>query len=400
MKYFNKKPVVLIFSEIKWEWSHTITQKLALQLSAHYNVIYISSRRELREAFKKILQIKIWKNMLKKINNSLLIVQAPIVFPKIYKINNFDYFVNRLYHFFVKCTAKIVWGKSKIIILVFEPHFSDYINFYNYDKMIYFPYDHFGKYTYFNSDKKTDTQISNHDIEHALIEKADFFYTVSENLSNYYYEKYKFRPKIIPNATSNNYFIDEINPSLAKKADDLLKGIPGIKVGYSGGIKGVLQLESVINISKEFPSHSFVFMGRIIYTNIPEFDEKLKLLFDIKNVYYIGQQSAELLPYLLKRMDILIMLYSSSKNVWTYYGDPAKLFEYMATGKPIFSTPHPVVNKYSNYITIFNNDEDFKVLLEQASALKNSIARNKRIMLARLNTWETRVKEIKKDIEA
>lgn len=394
----NKKPVFILFTTIKWDWSHTITQKIALELSRKFNVIYVNPRSELREIIKNILKIDSWKGFLKKVNNNLLVIQGPLFFPKIYRYKWFDQVFNYLFHCFVKLFTNFNAIKTKKNLIIFEPEFSEHFHYYDKYDLIYYPYDCFDKYVSKSIENKITASSPLSRCEDSLISKAKLFYTVSEKLADYFEKKYNRRPIVLPNATSKLYFLDKIDKNLEEKSIILLSGIPGKKIGYSGSIKGVLELEYIIYAAKKLPNYSFVFMGDIIKTNLKEYDQKIERLFSLNNVYHLGLQPVQLLPYLLSRMDALLMVYSAAKDVWTYYGDPAKLFEYMATGRPIFSSPHPVVDQYCDCVSIVSNYDDFVSGLNDLSFSSFLAKSESQIILARQNTWEDRIIKICEDL--
>ena len=74
----------------------------------------------------------------------------------------------------------------------------------------------------------------------------------------------------------------------------------------------------------------------------------------------------------------------------THYRSPLKLYEYLATGKPIVSTEHPEVNEFGHVVTIaprsqFGEAVEFVL---QKDSLENQRLRMK---IARENSWDARV---------
>jgi glycosyltransferase involved in cell wall biosynthesis len=102
---------------------------------------------------------------------------------------------------------------------------------------------------------------------------------------------------------------------------------------YSGTLGWAHSLETVIEAARQLtdqPDIKFVFVGE---------GEKRAALegmvrdYGLKNVEFIGSQPLETIPYFLKTSDVLI---ESLKDVPVTKGTfPAKLFEYMASGRPI-----------------------------------------------------------------
>lgn len=102
---------------------------------------------------------------------------------------------------------------------------------------------------------------------------------------------------------------------------------------YSGTLGWAHSLETVIEAARQLtdqPDIQFAFVG--------EGEKRLALEgmvrdYGLKNVTFIGSQPLEIIPYFLKTSDVLI---ESLKDVPVTKGTfPAKLFEYMASGRPI-----------------------------------------------------------------
>ena len=406
----RKKVVFLSFTAVEWEGHWTITQKMAVAISRRYLVFHINPRKELRHIMANIFELKGWLKFVTKVNNSLIVISPPNFFPKIYKWARIDRLIEKGYHAFVRCVVNIYSFKPRLILYIWEPAFSNFVAFYKDCQIVYHPYDMFNKYVYSSGCIKNDSQQTGigdkiaqiggpSEEERSLINKATVFCTVSKKLCEYYANTCGRVPFFMPNAADLEYFMQKgVNDVLARKARATMSKIPGIKLGYSGSLKGVLELDIVINVAKKNKDFSFVFIGKLIKTNIQQYDEKLEILLSLDNVYHLGHQEVTILPYLLREMDILMMIYSQNRSVWTYYGHPAKLFEYMATGKPIISTPHPAITEYSDLIAIVRNESEMVVAAKKMLSDVDEEKRKLRMEVAFENTWEKRVEKLAEDL--
>ncbi len=397
---------VLSFSATKWDGHWGITHKMVSELSQDHKVVYVTPRKEIRIIVKEIFQKLPRERSIRKINRNFLLIESPPFFPKIYRYPNIDLFIEKIYHYFISLICFIFAPRMKRLVYIWEPEYSFFINWYKKDCTLFHAYDNYSLYTYTSESgqNKDQTHESSIRTEHKkneenLIRNVSLFYAVSEELCNYYEENYNRRPKLLPNAVENDYFLEKIDESLKEDGRKLIEAIPGYKIGYSGSIKGVLDIDIIIDSAKELKEFSFVFFGKAIYTNIKEYDDKLRNLISLKNVYYLGNQDRKILPYLLAEMDLLLMVYSNRKDVWTYYSDPAKLFEYMAIGKPIISTPQPVINKYGRYINIVNNADDFiKTARDICTSQCKTVAREMKDVAGK-NMWKHRVAVVEDDFK-
>ena len=115
-------------------------------------------------------------------------------------------------------------------------------------------------------------------------------------------------------------------------------------------------------------------------------------IMELNNVKWLGFQSYAELPEYLALCDVLILPYKLNK--FTECVLPAKVFECLATGKPVVSTALLELKPYEEYFTIAKSKEEFLSGLEDA--LNNDTEENKqqRIAFARVNTWDDRFKSI------
>ncbi len=128
------------------------------------------------------------------------------------------------------------------------------------------------------------------------------------------------------------------------------------------------------------------------------YDNKLDRLFALPNVRHLGAFDVEMLPALLRRMDLLMMLYSQDRDVWTFYSGPAKLFEYMAIGKPILSTPHPAVEPYRRFITLVEDGGEFVSAVRAWERAPDAQRLAEMSEEARRYLWEDRARTILLDL--
>lgn len=393
----NQKYLFISFTETKWDGSHMIRQKLMSEISKSNKVVYVNPREGIRAVFYDFIQYKKLNFGLKKINRNLLVIESPLMFPKIYKFNKLDNIIEWLYHWFIKLISTVHGRNCKKYLYIWEPSFSLFRKYYKRYEYIYHIYDLFSLYTTKqckNYNKKSDYQN-----ELDLVQNAFLFYAVSNEICEFYHKKFDRRPTLLPNATSNMYLDVKNDFTLLNEARSLIERIPNTRIGYCGSLKGVLNLDIMLESVSLMKDFSFVFIGKTIYTNIKEYDGKVDTLLSYNNVYHLGHCHVELLPYLLNKMDILMLIYSSDKEVWTYYGDPAKLFEYMAMGKPIISTPHPVVNKYSKFISIVDNSKQFVAVANELKRNSNSKLYDEMVEVAKKNKWSDRVNSLLDDIQ-
>ena len=159
----------------------------------------------------------------------------------------------------------------------------------------------------------------------------------------------------------------------------------------------------ILKIAKAFPQFNFLLVG-----GDPEDTERVKAEAaekEITNVILTGFIPNEKLPLYQAAADILIMPYqqkisASSGGDIASYLSPMKLFEYMASERPILSTDLPVLREIlneSNSILLSADDPGAWVqaiaMLEGSPELRQSLARNAKLNVDQY-TWQYRINSI------
>ncbi len=165
---------------------------------------------------------------------------------------------------------------------------------------------------------------------HALYRRADHIVSVTEGITEYLKTLGLPGSRITTIKSGvDKEFLDAHSNGIRRKYGWEGKYI----VLYSGTLGWAHSLETIIEAARQLvdqPDIVFVFAGD---------GQKRQALegmvrdYGLKNVYFIGLQPLESIPYFLKASDVLV---HSMKDVPVTKGSlPTKLFEYMASGKPI-----------------------------------------------------------------
>ncbi|MCD6471081.1 glycosyltransferase family 4 protein, partial [bacterium] len=119
-----------------------------------------------------------------------------------------------------------------------------------------------------------------------------------------------------------------------------------------------------------------------------------------ENIYFIEFQKQEKVPIYLKAADILVLPNSATEEISKSYTSPLKLFEYMASKRPIvasnLSSIREIVNE--NDVLFFrpNDEKDLALKIEKLiydKALQNRLIKNA-YRKVKNYTWEKRAKKI------
>lgn len=230
--------------------------------------------------------------------------------------------------------------------------------------------------------------------ENRLIEKSDLVFVTSKAL----YErcsKYNNRVYSFPFAVNFSEFekIRLENEMIPKELKDIKHPI----VGYIGGIHRWIDQISIKEMAEKYRDYSFVFIGPL-QTNV-------SLLSNFKNIYFLGKKEHERLPLFIKYFDVCLVPYLVAEHTNNVY--PTKLNEYLAMGKPVVSTELPEVKmfnkEYGDIVYVAKDRMEFSDYVYKAITEDKEILIEKRIDVARQNSWENRIEKmsdlVKKTIE-
>lgn len=158
-------------------------------------------------------------------------------------------------------------------------------------------------------------------------------------------------------------------------------------IGYYGALARWFDYSLYEEVARRRPEFAFVLIG-------PDHDGTLDAsgLPDLPNVHWLGPKPYEHLPRYLGYFDVATIPFRL--NAITHATSPLKLFEYMAGGVPVVTTPMQESKRYPGVLTA-GDPATFSSQLDEALRLSNDPAYMLRIdAVARENTWEARARQI------
>jgi len=213
--------------------------------------------------------------------------------------------------------------------------------------------------------------------EGMLARKVDLIFAVSEYL----------KKKLIRYNRKTFTTLNAVDYDLYCKSQKPLRHRFGQKpvLGYIGNIAdGKTNFELLFDIAKAFPDCRLVLVGPVNSRN-----PYLIKLRKQKNVVFLGQHEVNELPNLMRDFTICLMPYIFEK--WMLQaGQPLKLAEYFASGKPIVSVPFESLAEYKKLVYVGKSSSEFIFKIKTALKEKDSKLKRDRIKIAKANTWDAR----------
>lgn len=129
-----------------------------------------------------------------------------------------------------------------------------------------------------------------------------------------------------------------INSAQEYTLDDTDLQGDAFNVVYVGSIRPVNNVENILDAAALLKKHSAIRF--IIYGDGNQFEMLRQRIIDegLTNVKMKGYIEKRFIPYILSRSSVNILNYSQSLYNWSRGNSSNKLFEYMASGKPVIST--------------------------------------------------------------
>jgi len=173
-----------------------------------------------------------------------------------------------------------------------------------------------------------------------------------------------------------------------------LNNITSPIIGYIGALGKVLDQELLCTLADECSDSTIVLIG-------PKYTDTI-LLEGKSNIVFLGPRPHDQLPYYIKGFDVGIVPYICNDFTEGVY--PSKLNEYMAMGIPSVSTNLREVREskevYGEAVIIANNTEEFIEAVKSSIVEKNNTSSvDKRVKIAKENSWESRFKGISEIIQ-
>lgn len=189
-----------------------------------------------------------------------------------------------------------------------------------------------------------------------------------------------------PNAVDAGHFDPGMDrPVPADLAPILARGAS--VAGYYGALARWFDFELVEALARRRPDLSIVLIG-------PDYDGSLRERdwSGLPNLFYLGEKDYADLPAYLARWDVATIPFVI--NDITLSTSPLKMFEYMAAGKPVVSTPLPECARHPE-VFIARDVEEFSRQIDRAlerRAEPEFVEALRAVALS--NTWDARVDAI------
>lgn len=361
-------------------------QQLMVRLAKDNRIFYVEYQASIFHLAFSAMRNRIRKlfGTLNKKGDNIFVYTPPVMF---LPFGYYFRFINKINQMLLAIILKRYVRKLNLkntILWIYPPSAVDLLNRFKYKAAIYhciadFPFEK-------TSWLRSHTIIG---MEEELAVRSALLLAMTKKL---YVRLSKFNQKIvlIPSAVDFDFFNSSAvrNPVLPDDIENIKKPIIGL-IGYLDG--SVIDTELLEYIASERPGWSIVLVGPMFRKASSFRNLMLK-----NNVYFLrGKLHAEI-PRYINAFDVCLIPYRINcfiKNV-----SPVKLYEYLSLGKPIVSTDFLNGEDCVGLIYVSNSREDFVSCIEKSLNEENINISQRRIEMARNNTWDSRLQLIRESL--
>lgn len=217
------------------------------------------------------------------------------------------------------------------------------------------------------------------EIDLGLATHADIVFTGSEPLA-LKKRGQNTRIHVVNHGADVAHFMKASAPETVEPSD--IASLPRPRIGFVGMVDPLrFDPELIARLAGE-ESHQIVIVGGFL-------GGSEKSIPDRPNVHKLGMKTVAELPGYLKGFDVCIMPYRLNET--TRYIFPLKLFEYLATGKPVVATPIPAVQLHEDYLYVAESPEAFAAAVERALREDSPSRREERRRHALAYDWDAHI---------
>lgn len=243
---------------------------------------------------------------------------------------------------------------------------------------IYYVYDPFEYYQAWNRDRV-------HACEQKMIAHCRAIFAVSAQLVDDFRARTN-KPVLHSANAVSDAFVERLRHPAGVCPTDLAR-IPHPRVGCTGQINHTYDWDWIGALAQRMPEAHFVFIGPITESD-PMRRERIESVMARDNVHALGAKPHAELPDYLAHMDACLNPLSVSEQ--NHRRCPLRLFDYLATGKPILSTALREARELQPRVTISRDAEDAEARLRAILREPSGLDRRQHDAFVARHTWSAR----------
>lgn len=224
--------------------------------------------------------------------------------------------------------------------------------------------------------------------EERLARRADLVFATAPRLRDRLQAAGARRCVFLPNVADADHFGQALAPDARPPAD--IAALPRPRIGFVGAVSGYkLDLALLAAVARLRPRYAFVLIGQV---GEGEPGADVSVLRGVANLHLVGPRPYAELPACLAGVDVAML--PAAQNDYTDCMFPMKVFEYLAAGRPLVTTPLPALKDYEHLALVAPREPAaFAAALDRALA-GDGPGLEVRLQAARDHTYARRTAEM------
>ena len=373
---------ILSFSLERWTHVWRSRHHIMSRLANDNTVLFACSPFYIRDAIRGSRNADQEISGVSKITDNLFTYIPPRWLPTNYRYPALDRIIKEWRCLHIRSHMRRL-GMKQPILYIWHPDFLDMVGCFNEALVVYHCYDEYSSFV--SKNERLGAMENLVARERELLKRADIVFTASEELR-------ARRSSLNPNI---HVVENGVNYALFSKAQEAQTIIPEellvIRrpvIGYVATQTIVTDLALLTQIFQHRQDWSFVFIG---VERAPEHqaEEALRTLQRLPNVHFIGRRTLQEIPAYLKGCDVCAIPWLLN-DITMVSSSPLKMYEYLAAGKPVISSPLPHLRHLESVMTFASDANEWITAIEAALQEDSSRMIQERDKIARENTWDQR----------
>ena len=371
-----------MYGQFTWDEVRYSRHQLTLGLARHHDVIIVEEPDEVRSGLRRPWSLLRGPKLRREIESVRRYI-PPGRLPTLYRFPALAEILSR------RRAASLVRalerdGAARAIRYVWNPAHRAEVAPLEHLPLVYHAYDKYDRYT-------SAAELVIQRDERWLASEASVCFAASTRLAEHVRELGARKVVVVRHGVDTSVF----RPGLIPPAE--LSTIPGPRLGYVGRINEVLDTAALRSIAEARPEWSVVLVGHYSFTD-PEKRRQFDSFSSLPNVHRFEARPAGEIPNWLCGLDAGLACYDTGS--WAAFGQPIKIYEYLACGLPVIATSIDAVRELGDIVTACPQDGDWVGAVESALSRTDSVEFARRLAFAANNSWEARVAQIEAELSA
>ena len=328
-------------------------------------------------------RLSLWRKAQPKPQDNITVYALPPVLPFYNKYRWINKINQKMIASFVRRRMKR-HGFENPVVWCYSPMSADAVDHIPHKALVYDCVDRHSAYK-----GLIDVGTVNH-MEEALTKKADQVFTTAIGLFDTL-SSYNEKTEMLPNGVNFEHFHAAAGGALPVPED--MKGLARPIIGFAGMLQECIDYDMIEAVARAKPEWSVVLVGG----SMPGVN--LDYLKAYPNIHFLGMKKYDDMPAYLGAFDVCLNAFRSgdlSRDV-----SPLKFYEYMATGKPVVTTPQPEqVLGYTDAVYVARGAQDFVDKCTEALGEPDAAKTELRIAYAKACSWDARVREMEEILKS